>query len=107
MTRSRTLSFVPAWLAVALLIAAEAFAVVHAADLDAHTGGEACKICLSVSPLDGASPINGWALPIVVVPAGVGHSRRLVLRAVPLTASIARSLNLGWRNDARLPGVKP
>lgn len=95
MTRSRPLSFVPAWFAIALLMVAEAFAVVHATDLDAHTGGEACKICLSVSPLDGASPVNGSALPIVVVPdsrvpfvaAGLTTDRRpgrIVARGPPI-----------------------
>lgn len=65
---TRLFKWAPGWVAIALLIAAEAFAVAHAADLDAHSGAESCKLCLYVSQLDTAAAPT--ALP-GLVPAGL------------------------------------
>jgi hypothetical protein len=40
---------------VCVLLAAEAFAVVHPLDLDAHSTGEPCKICISVASFGSAT----------------------------------------------------
>ena len=51
-TRNTLSSVVRAAALALVLLAAEAFVVVHPFDLDAHSGGEPCKICISVVGLD-------------------------------------------------------
>lgn len=43
-------------LLLVVLFAAEALTVAHSLDFDAHTGGEPCKICISVAALGGGAP---------------------------------------------------
>ena len=60
---------------VCLLLAAEAFAVVHPLNLDAHSTDEPCKICLSVASFGNATVaplpylvIDTSAAPLIVLP---------------------------------------
>lgn len=50
-----------------LFIAAEAVAVVHSLDYEAHAGGDPCKICISISGLDDAVAASA---PLLIPPAG-------------------------------------
>jgi len=43
---------------VCLLLVAEAFAVVHPLDFDAHSTDEPCKICISVASFGAATVAN-------------------------------------------------
>ena len=92
----RLFKWMPGWVAIALLIAAEAFAVVHAADLDAHSGGESCKFCLYVSQLDTAAAPAALprlvpaglveATPFEALPSGDVRRRRPAARGPPQAA---------------------
>lgn len=53
-----------------LFIAAEAVAVVHSLDYEAHAGGDPCKICISISGLDDAVAASA---PVFVPPAAAAH----------------------------------
>ena len=60
-----------------VLVAAEALTTVHSLDLDAHAGGDACKICISVAGLDTGVPatVTLVDLPRAQTPVGVALDR--------------------------------
>jgi hypothetical protein len=75
---------------VALLLAAEAFAVVHPLDADEHASGDPCKICLSVASFGGAAPTHAAAAVIERVRAALPVATLVVLEFVARTRQVAR-----------------
>jgi hypothetical protein len=68
-----------------LLVAAETLTTAHALDLDAHSGGDPCKICISVAGLDTALPAKAvpFDLARTHTRVGIAHERPVpTLRAV-------------------------
>jgi hypothetical protein len=53
-----------------LFIAAEAVAVVHSLDYEAHAGADPCKICISISGLD---DVVSASAPVLVPPAAAAR----------------------------------
>lgn len=74
-----------------LLVAAEAMTVTHALDFDAHTAGETCKICLSVSGLDSAAP----ARTLVLLPPAAATAVVLPGQLPPVFARLERPVARG------------
>lgn len=64
-----------------LLVAAEAMAVVHSLDFDAHTVEEPCKICISIAGFGGAPPARAVTL---LPPAAAASDRVEEIRIVEL-----------------------
>jgi len=59
-----------------VLVSAEAMAVAHALDLDAHASGDPCKICVSAAGLASAAPASAAPaqLPRADVPVATAQN---------------------------------
>lgn len=75
-----------------LLVVAEALAVTHALDFEAHAPGEVCKICVGVADLGGAAPARA---PLLLPPAAA--------EPVPFTAVVSLPAARNERPSARGP----
>jgi hypothetical protein len=62
-----------------LLVAAEAMAVVHSLDFEAHAAGESCKICISVAGFGSAAPAR---VPTLLPPPAAAQEAFPEVRAV-------------------------
>jgi len=93
MHRQSTVKRIAAVVLLFVLVAAEAVAVVHSLDFDAHAAGDACKICVSTAGVGTGMPVtpaaaepqrtHGPVGTVHVVPAPAPQPDRASARGPP------------------------
>jgi hypothetical protein len=84
----KSFQHVAAFVLFLVLVAGEALAVVHSVDLDAHTSGDGCKICITVADLGSALP----AKAVLAVPPR-SDSQIVAAHGDPVAAVRAEAAN--------------